>query len=102
MQPIITENREKIIELCKAHYVSHVSAFGSAVRDDFDPETSDIDLLVDFAVPEGVRYARNFFALQKALAGLLGRRVDVVIRETLRNPYLLRTINAEKELLYAA
>ncbi len=34
---IITENREKIAELCRTHHVRRLSAFGSAVRDDFDP-----------------------------------------------------------------
>lgn len=100
MQPIITDNQERIVEVCKAHYVSRVFAFGSAVRNDFDPARSDVDLLVDFAVPEGVRYGRNYFALQAELTHLLGRRVDVVIGRTIQNPYLLRHI--EKELLYAA
>ena len=31
MQPIITENREKIIELCRQHHVRCLSVFGSAV-----------------------------------------------------------------------
>ena len=48
MQPIITENREKIAELCRTHHVRRLSVFGSAVRDDFDSSNSDVDLLVEF------------------------------------------------------
>jgi predicted nucleotidyltransferase len=48
MQSIITENREKIGELCRTHHVRLLSVFGSAVREDFDPERSDADLLVEF------------------------------------------------------
>ncbi len=102
MQAIITGNQERIVELCKDHHVRRVSAFGSAVRDDFDPVRSDIDLLVDFALPPGVRYASNYFALRAALTALLGRSVDIVIEKSLTNPFLLCQVNAQKELLYAA
>ncbi len=73
MQPIITENREKIAELCQTHHVRRLSVFGSAVRDDFDPERSDVDLLVEFASDGHFRYAPNFFSLQRCLSSLLVR-----------------------------
>ncbi len=102
MQPIITENREKIAELCRRHHVRRLSVFGSAVRDDFDPARSDVDFLVEFAEPLQVRYAQNFFALQRSLAGLLARDVDLVIAGTIRNPYLLSSIRGDLQELYAA
>jgi predicted nucleotidyltransferase len=102
MQPIIDQNREKIVELCRQHYVQRLSVFGSAVRDDFDPARSDVDFLVDFCVAPDVRFARNYFDLQHSLAALLGREVDLVISYTVENPFLRRNIEAEQELLYAA
>ena len=100
MQQFITENRDAIIELCRTHHVLRLSVFGSAVRDDFNPETSDVDMLVDFEPPGTFRYAKNFFALQKALAALIGRDVDLVITQSVENPILRNRIEQQKKLLY--
>jgi predicted nucleotidyltransferase len=102
VQPLITENRDKIIELCRKHHVRQLSVFGSAVRDDFDPAQSDVDLLVDFAPEPEFRYAPNFFALKHSLTQLLSREVDLVIAGSVKNPYLLRNIEGEAQVLYAA
>ncbi len=102
MQPVITENREKIAELCRTHHVRRLSVFGSAVREDFDPSRSDVDLLVDFVEDPGFRYAPNFFALQRSLAQLLAREVDLVIGGSIRNPYLLASIESDTQVLYAS
>ncbi len=102
MQPIITENREKIAELCRTHHVRRLSVFGSAVRDDFNPECSDVDLLVEFALDDHLRYAPNFFSLQRSLTTLFGREVDLIVEGAVRNPFILHNVEAQKELLYAA
>ena len=102
MQPIITENREKIIELCKSHHVRKLSAFGSAVREDFDPDKSDVDLLVEFESLGELEYAPNYFAFMQALDDLFGLEVDLVTDKAVRNPYLRRSIDANKVALYAA
>lgn len=100
MQPIITENREKIAELCRTHHVRRLSVFGSAVRDDFDPERSDVDLLIEFdSIPEG--YAKNFFALLSSFDQLFGRKVDLITDSAIRNPYLRTSIDSDKVTLYA-
>ena len=100
MQQFILENRDKIIELCRTHHVLRLSVFGSAVRDDFNPETSGVDMLVDFEPPVTFRYAKNFFALQKALAAAIGRDVDLVVSESIENPILWNRIEQQKKLLY--
>jgi len=102
MLGIIAENREQIAELCRLHYVRQLCVFGSAVRDDFEPGRSDIDLLVDFADNKQFRYAPNFFALQRSLAGLLARDVDLVIAGSIKNPYLRENIESEAQVVYAA
>lgn len=48
MQPFIEAKREQIAELCRMHHVRRLSLFGSAVRDDFDPNRSDVDVRVEF------------------------------------------------------
>ena len=42
------------------------------------------------------------FELQDRLEGMLGRKVDLVMASALRNPYLIRSINQERHVLYAA
>lgn len=39
--------KEKLAQLCEAYHVRRISLYGSALRDDFGPD-SDIDILVDF------------------------------------------------------
>jgi predicted nucleotidyltransferase len=43
----ISKEKKDFILLCKSHNVKYLYAFGSATDDRFDPERSDIDLLVE-------------------------------------------------------
>ena len=102
MQPFLEEKREEIAELCRTHHVKRLAVFGSAVRDDFDPERSDVDLLVDFEDMPIEIYATNKWDLQEHLVSKLGRDVDLVTRKYVNNPYLLRRIAQDERDLYAA
>jgi len=46
---LIQEKQDAIVELCRRYGVVRLDVFGSALRDDYRPEGSDIDLLVDFS-----------------------------------------------------
>jgi predicted nucleotidyltransferase len=48
------------------------------------------------------QHADNFFGLADGLERLLGRRIDLLEREPIENPYLLRSIDESRVLLYAA
>ena len=102
MQQIITDNPEKIAELCRAHHVRRLSVFGSAVREDFNPETSDVDLLVDFEPLPYPISLDNRESFRDKLVELFLRPVDLISDGTIENPYLLREINAYRKSLYAA
>ena len=102
MQPFITQNLDAIIELCRKHCVARLAVFGSSVRDDFDPQHSDVDLLVAFQQIDELAYADNFFALLHSLDDLFARKVDLVTDKYVLNPYLRKTIEADKVELYAA
>ncbi len=102
MQSIITENREKIAELCRTHHVRRLSVFGSAVRDDFDPERSDVDLLVEFQ-DLGERFPFEMQSeLKSKFVTLFDRPVDLIRAGSIRNPYVRQEIEADEETLYAA
>ncbi len=102
MQDFILAKRSEIAALCQRHHVRRLSLFGSAARNDFDPATSDIDLLVEFTFQTSVGYAKNFWAFEDSMARLFGRSVDLVAEGSIKNPYVLRRIQEQKEQLYAA
>ena len=93
---------EKLAELCRRYHVRQLAAFGSILRDDFDPEHSDADFLVEFEPsPASVR-VKDYFAMQEELVHLLGRPVDLVMAGAVRNPYILKNIREQQQILYAA
>jgi hypothetical protein len=59
-----------------------------------------VDLLVDFNKEEVGDYFDNFFNLKYALENLLGKEVDLVEGQTVRNPYLKEEIDQHKVLIY--
>lgn len=75
--------------------------FGSAAwGDDFGAD-SDADFLVAFEPGLRVGLA-EWDAARRDFEALLARPVDLVQPEAVRNPYVLRQIERERELLYAA
>ena len=102
MQEFIHAQRDEIAELCRKHHVRRLSVFGSAARDDFDPASSDVDVIVDFDEMPEEEYGRNRWALLDELSLRFGRKVDLLTWESVRNPYLLKAIQSSNETLYGA
>jgi predicted nucleotidyltransferase len=102
MQPFIAEKRAEIADLCRKHHVVRLSIFGSAVRDDFDPATSDVDVIVEFEAMPIPGYLKNKLLLQDELTKRFGRKVDLLTWKSVTNPYLLRAIEIDQQMLYAA
>lgn len=103
MLMLVQEQLEQIQALCQEYHVTRLEIFGSATRDDFDPDRSDIDILVEFALGTDLGpWMTQFFALQERLGAVLGRKVDLVMANAVHNPYVLRSINRDRRVLYAA
>ncbi len=103
MLALAPDQIESIRVLCGEYQVTRLELFGSATRPDFDPERSDIDLLVEFAPDADLGpWLARFFEIQDRLAALLQRKVDLAMAGSLRNPYLIRSIDCDRRLLYAA
>jgi predicted nucleotidyltransferase len=102
MQDFIKAKQSQIAEVCRAHHVRRLAVFGSAVRSDFYPAFSDVDLVVEFEPISVDRYFDNKHELHNSLTAVLARRVDLLTWKSIRNPYLRREIEATRELLYAA
>ncbi len=103
MVDLITENLKTIKELCVRYRVRRIELFGSAIDDEnFDPEKSDLDFLVEFRPLKQGEYADTYFGLLEALESLFARHVDLVMVRAVKNPYFLESINKNRKVLYAA
>jgi predicted nucleotidyltransferase len=63
---------------CRRWAIAELALFGSALRDDFGPE-SDLDILVTF-LPEARWSLLDHVQMEMELAELLGREVDLITR----------------------
>ncbi len=77
-----------------------MSLFGSALGDDFRPD-SDVDVLVSFD-PGADWSLLDLAGMRDELAALVGRDVDLVEQEALKNPFRRAAILKSKRVLYAA
>ena len=103
MHSSIEAKKTEIVELCREYHVRSLAVFGSAARaDDFDPETSDADFLIEFKADSATQSLRTFFGLRDALVAILNRSVDLVDPSNIENPYLLKQINQDRESIYEA
>jgi uncharacterized protein len=93
---------DAIADACRQHQVLRMHLFGSALRDDFDPARSDLDLLVEFQPIESGALVQAYFGLERQLASITGKPVDLVMADAVRNPYVRRDIEASKRLIYEA
>ena len=94
----------KAIEaFCDRWQVEEFALFGSVLRDEFGPE-SDFDILIRFKT-ERTPGLFGFAAMERELAKLLGRRVDLVNRtaiEESRNYIRRKAILESAQVVYAA
>lgn len=90
---------EELAAFCRINGIQELSLFGSALRQDFGPH-SDLDLLVTFR-PEARIGFLALARVQRELAELLGRPVDLVPKRGLK-PAIRDQVLETSELLYAA
>lgn len=101
MPSLIDDNLDEIGKLCRLHGVRKLEVFGSVLRSDFDPQRSDVDVLVEFESRVASSFA-NFLDFKEALERLLGRPVDLVELHAVRNRRLRHYIEQSKSPVYAA
>ena len=87
---------DEIGEFCRRHHVRRLAVFGSAIRDDFRPE-SDVDVLVEFD-PDHIP-GLAFFGMEIELSEILGHKVDLNTPEFL-SPYFRDQVLSEAETVY--
>jgi uncharacterized protein len=104
MHPEIAQKKPDIAELCRRYGVRRLEIFGSAARgQDFAPERSDADFLVEFGPETDLSPLKRFFGFEQDLERLLQRPVDLIERGALgrsRNYIRRRSILRERESVY--
>ena len=73
--------------------------FGSVLTERFN-KGSDIDLVVDFKKEDISDYFDNYYNLKDSLQDVLGRKIDLLEEQAIKNPYLRKSIDSSKMLIY--
>ena len=89
-----------IVCICKKYHILELSIFGSSIRDDFT-QKSDVDILVSFDRNSEINLF-DIMDLEKEFSLLLNKKVDIVEKESLKNPIRKDRILSTREIIYAA
>lgn len=100
MNPKLSIPQEQIAAFCQKHGIRRLSIFGSALREDFRPD-SDVDVLVEFE-PDRIPTLFDIVGMEQELSSLLnGRKVDLRTPGDLSR-YFRQQVMEEAEVQYAA
>lgn len=91
---------DRIRDFCSQRKVREFAFFGSVLTDNFS-QNSDIDILITF-LPDSKYSLFDLAQMQMELEQLLGRKVDLVEKESLVNPFRKHAILNNMEVVYAA
>jgi predicted nucleotidyltransferase len=98
----LSKYEDELANLCTVYGVKCLELFGSASRDDFDLEESDLDFLVEFADSHTMGAFDRYFGLKEDLEQLFQRPVDLVEVKAIKNPYFRQAVEQDKVLVYGA
>ncbi len=96
----ILKNLADFNALCLNHNVKYLYAFGSSTTDRFDSEKSDIDLLVEIDTPDPLERGEKLLSLWDTFESFFQRKVDLLTDSSIKNPYLRKSIDSTKILIY--
>ena len=96
----ITVKDQDLLNIIRKYGLSEVAVSGSVLRDDFNDE-SDIDLLIVFQNGKE-KSLFDIIDLKSEMEMLVGRSVDIVEKEALKNPYRKEEILKTAKVIYAA
>jgi predicted nucleotidyltransferase len=103
MTASLDSKRDEINAFCMKWGIRELALFGSAVRDDFQPD-SDMDFLVSFS-PSVTWGLLDHVAMERELAEIVGRAVDLVSRKAVERSHnwiRRKAILESAQVLYAA
>jgi predicted nucleotidyltransferase len=96
---LLDKYNSQLISLCEKYNVNELSVFGSILTSEFN-NNSDVDFVVDFKDVERNVYADNYFNFKKSLENLFNRKIDLLEKIALKNPYFIQVLNDTKKMVY--
>jgi hypothetical protein len=96
----ILKKQKDFTILCKNHNVKYLYAFGSSVSERFDVNKSDIDLLVEIDSEDPIDRGEKLLSLWDLFEVFFMRKVDLLTDSSIRNPFLRKSIDSTKVLIY--
>ena len=96
----ITLPQKQIGAFCLKWKVTEMALFGSVLSEEFHTD-SDVDVLISFTDDAGWSLF-DFVDMTDELKAIFGREVDLVEKDSLRNPFRRQAILNNNEVIYAA
>jgi len=93
-------SKKHVKEFCQKWRIREMALFGSVLREDFDAD-SDVDVVVSFE-DNSPWSLWDLVDMRLELQGILGRPVDIVEKEALRNPFRRSEILRTRRVIYAS
>ena len=97
---LIKNKQQDFYLLCREHNVKYMYVFGSATSDSFNKAKSDIDLIVELNESDPVERGEKLMSLWDKLEYFFNRKVDLLTDSSIHNPYLKKSIDSNKILVY--
>jgi predicted nucleotidyltransferase len=91
---------EEFTSLCKSHDVKFLYAFCSSIHDNFNEDSSDIDLLIELDTEDPIQRGQNLIDLWDKFENFFQRKVDLLTSTSIKNPILKKNIDSTKILVY--
>jgi hypothetical protein len=102
MLELVEQRRAEIEALCREYRIQRLDLFGSAARGDFRTADSDLDFFVEFEDLGWKGSSDRYFGLLHGLEDLFHRKIDIVERKVVTNPYFLKLADAHRQTVYVA
>jgi len=100
MIPEIDQHITTLTTLCRKFRVRQLQLFGSAATGTFEPATSDLDFIAEFADTHTADYADRYLDFSEALEELFHRRVDVITKRAIQNRFFRAEVERTARVIY--
>ena len=92
----ISAVQAQALPILRKYQVKRASLFGSILRDDFQPDRSDVDMLVEFSTHQSLF---GFLRLKVELEEKLQKSVDVIEYDSLKPRIRSQVLNSAVSIL---
>jgi predicted nucleotidyltransferase len=91
-------DEDQISAFCRKYGIKQLALFGSILSERFRPE-SDVDIMVSFLPDHHYSYF-DLLDIKNELEDITGRDIDLVEKDSIKNPYRKKTIFSNMRVIY--